>query len=356
MKRKLLEHAFSVVLITVVLVGAVAGIGWYERNARASEKEKTEVFGELAFVNFNDPFDRALLEDVANVYYPGQHDRNETALAEIASSHEQALAKKLTSSHESERLNIAKAGELLGMYLSFLIVYAVVIALTYYGVHTIGVWRFCLKRRELEQTQLSFFQKVLRLGRSTLGVAATFVLFSPAYVIAYALKTRLNTDTSLFMAVLALVSNGLLIVYSNKFYAFLTSESRKGYVETAYVKNLNHSYDPHASDGIPYRWIFRMRKRFDGHVFDHIYRNASFQYLPTLKEQASFLITGLIIIEMALNIHGHLSYEMLRQLLYKNYDIVIATILLVFYTVKATEVFSDVMSHRIAVGYENTDS
>ena len=44
---------------------------------------------------------------------------------------------------------------------------------------------------------------------------------------------------------------------------------------------------------------------------------------------------------MALNIHGHLSYEMLRQLLYKNYSIVAVIILMIFYTVKGTEVVAD---------------
>ena len=54
-----------------------------------------------------------------------------------------------------------------------------------------------------------------------------------------------------------------------------------------------------------------------------------------------FLITGLIIIEMALNIHGYLNYKMLRQMLYKNYDVVIVIILSIFYTVKITEMLTD---------------
>jgi ABC-type dipeptide/oligopeptide/nickel transport system permease component len=91
-------------------------------------------------------------------------------------------------------------------------------------------------------------------------------------------------------------------------------------------------------------------------VFDHIFKNAQFQYLSTLKEQASFLITGLIIIEMALNIHGHLSYELLRQLLYKNYSIVTVIILGIFYTVKLTEIATDYFIHRQTLRYENRES
>ncbi len=58
------------------------------------------------------------------------------------------------------------------------------------------------------------------------GVAYT-ILFAPAYVIAYSFKTRIDTDSLLFMIVLGVVSNGLLINYANKFYAFLAAESRK---------------------------------------------------------------------------------------------------------------------------------
>ena len=155
------------------------------------------------------------------------------------------------------------------------------------------------------------------------------------------------------MVLLGIVSNGLLIMYTNKFYAFLVAESRKGYVETAIVKNLKNSYQTHTSDGISNNEIFRLVKRFDGHVFGHIFKNARFQYLSTIKEQASFLITGLIIIEMALNIHGHLNYEMLRQILYKNYDIVIVIVLGIFYTVKLTEIMTDYIKHKESLKYEN---
>ena len=56
---------------------------------------------------------------------------------------------------------------------------------------------------------------------------------------------------------------------------------------------------------------------------------------------------------MALNLHGYLSYEMLRQLLYKNYDIVIVIILAIFITVKATEIFVDFLIEREMQKYEN---
>jgi hypothetical protein len=240
------------------------------------------------------------------------------------------------------------------MYGKFVVVYIIVMVLTYYGVQTVAVWRYCRRRAALERAGFGSPLGLLKRALGAFGRAvASFVLFCPAYVIAYSLRTELNTETVVFMTLLCVVSNGLLITYANKFYAFLVAEGRKGYVETALVKNLKRTYDPHAKQGIPLKAILRLRKRFDGHVFGHIFNNARYQYLSTVKEQASFLITGLIITEMALNIHGYLSYEMLRQLLYRNYAVVIVIVLGIFYTVKVTEIVVDILVHRASLRYAN---
>ena len=44
---------------------------------------------------------------------------------------------------------------------------------------------------------------------------------------------------------------------------------------------------------------------------------------------------------------------MLRQLLYRNYDIVVVIILGIFYTVKITEILIDILVHREQVKYSN---
>jgi len=228
--------------------------------------------------------------------------------------------------------------------------------LTYYGVQTLAVYRFTSKRRHRTVKAATVGAKLRRGLAVCVNGFATFVLFCPAYVIAYSIRTEFNTDTVIFLVLLGVVSNGVLITYANKFHAFLVAESRKGYVDTAVVKNLDNTYAHHDTLGIPLAAIVRPVKSFEGHVFDHIFKNAQFQYLSTLKEQASFLITGLIIIEMALNIHGHLSYELLRQLLYKNYSIVAVIILEIFYTVKMTDIVTDYIIHRQSLRYENKAS
>jgi len=353
MRAKLLEHVLSMAFVTIVLLTALFAVRSASTLVISKEKARVSAYGDLGFVDFKDPFHKALLKDVINVYYPDQYDTNTVIVNSILAGREKEFTDKIQKSYIEEKLSVPKVLQLVGMYFKFLLVYIVVMLLTYYGVQTLAVYRFVKKKQRLLQHDQTFLKKLTH-GVKTLGTTAVyFVLFSPAYVIAYSIRTEFNTDTIIFMALLGVISNGLLATYMNKFYAFLLSESRKGYVDTAIVKNLNNAYGQHEKGGISYGEIFRPVKTFKGHVFDHIYKNARNQYLSTVKEQASFLISGLIIIEMALNIHGHLSYELLRQLLYKNYDIVIVIVLFIFYTVKGTEVFVDLLMNKEEKKYEN---
>lgn len=359
MKSRIIEHITSIILVSGVLLALL----FIAQRAKATPErginDQVREFSALSFVNAGQPFDRALLADVLDLYYPGQHDMNAATAAAVEQYQQKSLSRAMQESHVKERLTAAKLGQLCGMYVSFALIYLLVLVLTYYGVQTIGVWRFVHKKRHAWSDSAvnarGWKPRLGRIAASTARVAGSFVLFCPAYVIAYSIRSEFGTDTVPFMVLLAVISNGLLLVYSNKFYAFLVSESRKGYVETALVKNLNASYEHTGDDGIPYGAIFAVRKRFTGHVFNQIFRNARHQYFSSVKEQASFLISGLIIIEMALNIHGHLNYEMLRQILYGNFDIVIAIILGIFYTVKATEIGVDILVNRETKKYANAD-
>jgi len=241
--------------------------------------------------------------------------------------------------------------------------------LTYYGAKTIGTYRFFRSRREFDRggPALSrFIRGSLPVGGWLRASAASLpgaivrtvaygALFSPAYVIAYALKTTVDTGSAVFMILLAVVSNGLLITYANRFTTFLTHESRRGYVETAMVKGLQpmHAGGRHR---IGLAVIVQPVKRFRGHVFQHVYMNARYQYIPTVKEQASFMITGLIIIEMALNIQGRLGYELLQNVLYRDYQIVAFIVLAIFAVVKVTEIVVDVWHQKETRRFDNRPS
>lgn len=357
MKNKILEHFYGVIFVSVLLIGALLVYNSVQKNQVLTRNQEQHSFLDLPITNINDAFQRSLAEDVMNIYYPDRAQHNDSLFSELLLLKESQYSTKQQRLHDSQSLSPGKLLSLLGMYLNFVLVYAIVMFLTYYGVQTIALFRFMRHRAKvdppLSDTKTPFKNTLLRILIAFLKIIAYGILFSPAYVIAYSIRTEFNTDSSIFMILLGVVSNGLLITYSNKFYTFLQSEYHKGYVENALVKNLSSVFKLDVKSGISLRSLLHPIKKFDGHLLDHIYRNAQMQYIATIKEQASFLITGLIIIEMALNIHGHLTYEMLRQILYKNYDIVIVIILGIFYAVKATDIITDYLLHREHLKYEN---
>ena len=375
-KKKIFEHLLSIILITSLL-GSFLYLTIEDKNLqKAQSNEKIEPYLSLSFIDFDNPFDRALLIDVLNTYEPGQQSSHESLIRTIEQYRKVNLIEGLEETYRREQLSTDKWQQLLLMYAKFILIYVFVMILTYYGVQTFGTLRFIRTQQNHKSHLQSFlqqlftipelkrfkgylkyyFQAVLHLVKAIIIALIYLVLFAPAYVIAYSLKTQFNTDTILFMIILAIISNGLLITYTNKFYSFLVTENRKGYVQTAIVKNLDTSYASKKKSGLSYASIFNFRKHFSNHIFQHIFINARYQYLQTIKEQASFLISGLIIIEMALNIQGHFSYELLKQLLYKNYDIVVVIILGIFYIVKLTEIFTDWITHKEALKYENIET
>jgi hypothetical protein len=256
------------------------------------------------------------------------------------------------------------------MYVQFAGVFILVIILTYHAARVAAVYKF-MKRKQGRHSYLDEAARLLglpRTGNARSGVIAkcsvlilkavlkgmtSFVVFSPAYVIAYAFKTELDSDSLLFMVLLAVVSNGLLVNYANKFYTFLVHESRKGYVETAAAKGLDASYTFPPGLRQRARALFTPLRAYSHHIFSHVYMNACFQYISAVKEQAAFLITGLIIIEMALNIQGHLCYELLQSILFKDYEATTAIVIGIFLLVKITELTVDAWYYRESQRYEN---
>ncbi|HMA65934.1 MAG: hypothetical protein ACM31E_05490 [Fibrobacterota bacterium] len=358
MKNKLIEHIAGIAFVTVLIVILMFVFSAMRKNEETYAGSRVKEFLDIKIQNPDDRFQRALLKDAMNIFYPDRAELNDTLVSEILTIKGDQFNKRIQSTNTKKSLSASVFLELTGLYLKFLFIYIVVMILTYYGVQTLGTWRFV---REKHKEHLSIHNPELyhknrfsfaTIAFNLLKTFAYLILFSPAYVIAYSIRTEFNTDSIFFMIFLGVISNGLLMMYTNKFHAFLVSESRKGYVDTARVKNLNEEFTI-SHQGIPLTSLLHPFKKFKGHLFEHIFRNAHFQYLSTIKEQASFLITGLVIIEMALNIQGHFNYELLRQLLFQNYSIVLVIVAMIFYTVKFTEIVTDYLIHREIKRYEN---
>jgi ABC-type dipeptide/oligopeptide/nickel transport system permease component len=322
----------------------------------------------LDSVDLGNSLHKALLRDVlGDLYRVSDH-----SLDSLMSAIENARIRQFTDptqklGGERKVLSWATLLPLLPMYATFVGVYAIVLVLLYVAGRALAIWRFVTwkqgrssyVRRYIERVRTGGISAALRRldlpVKALLRGASYFVLFAPAYVIAYGLRTRVDTENVLFLVVLAVLTNGLLINYANNFFSLMVAESRKGYVQTAIVKGLRSSFDWNLRQGLPFIVIFFPLRHVEGHVFRDIYRNTRLQFLSALKEHAAFLITGLMIIEMALNIRGHLCYTLLQHILYGESELAIVIALGIFFVVKATEVMVDIWQVYALRKYENAD-
>lgn len=369
MQPRILEHILSILIVALAFGVLTTIVTRNERLQQAEHLKSVEPYLHLDSVDLGDPLHRSLFKETLELFFPNRRVENEALLRSIDSIRQiQFTSQVYKTGGEPRGLSGAKLLRLGSMYGKFIAIYLIVILLSYHAGKSLAILRFVREKQhrpshlgELVQhvrrnakRDISFYLRtVLLMLKAILVVLAYAVLFAPAYVIAYSIRSGFDTGSSLFMIVLGVISNGSLITYANKFYTFLVTEDRKGYVQTALVKNLDASYAWGTPDGVPYTAVLRPNTLFASHVFRHVYLNARYQYLPSLKEHASFLITGLIIIEMALNIRGHLGYEMLQNILYEQYDVVASIIIGIFLIVKVTEIVVDLWFHHESAKYEN---
>lgn len=363
---RLLIHGAGIVLMAVIFWIFISAVEISRIESKKSDRE-IQKYLDLSKIDFGNPLDRALFRESLDVFYNGQTHRNDSLLTAIDNLRQRQFsdpAYKTGGNHDG--LTWSMAGKLSGMYLQFLAIYGIVLVIIYLLAQRIAVYRFIKMKQHRESYLTQAFELINSIHADRIGSTwwnafgklgflflkallkgmLLMLLFSPAYVIAYSVKTTIDTSSILFMILLGIISNGVLILTANKFFTFLVGESKKGYVQTAVAKNLHASYEWDAPEGIPPRTLLKIKHGFRSHVFQPIFFNARFQFIPALKEHASFLITGLIIIEMALNIQGHFCYELLQQILYRQYDIAAFIIFGIFLTVKVTEIAIDVWEHK----------
>ena len=347
MRRRLRDHLLSLLVVAVTFAVAVMLAGRDTDAGRQARDRLIAPYLRIDGLEPGDPLHRALLRGALSEAYPDRPAYADSVMRALELHMvEQFTTTSMKTGARQPGLTAAKILRILPMYAEFILVYVIALVLTYYGAKTIGTYRFIRSQRAFG---------LASLPGAVLRTLAYVALFSPAYVIAYALKTTVDTGSVVFMILLAVVSNGLLITYANRFTTFLMHESRRGYVETAMVKGLL----PIHAEGrqhIGLSAIIQPVKKFRGHVFQHVYMNARYQYIPTVKEQASFMITGLIIIEMALNIQGRLGYELLQNVLYHDYQVVAFIVLAIFAVVKVTEIIVDLWHQRETRRFDNRPS
>jgi hypothetical protein len=366
LSRVILEHFSAVLVVGAALALVPALMHRNEAASRVAPDPRIERYLSIDSVDLSRPLDRAILRDALGVFrVPGAG--NVDSLMRVIENARLArfTDPSLKTGGGREVLSLESARTLVPMYTVFLLVFCTVMVFTYFAARSLAVWKFIAWKQgrtsylrrycaavEARGLAGAFFRADLLLKAVLKGVAS-LLLFAPAYVIAYSFRTSLDTESMFFLVPLAVISNGVLVNYANHLYTLLVAESRKGYVQTAIVKGLASSYGWDARDGLRRSALLFPVRGSRGHVFRDIYRNARLQFIPSMKEHAAFVVTGIVIIEMALNIKGHLCYALLQHMLYREYDIAVAIVFAIFFTVKLAEAFVDLWHAVETRRYEN---
>jgi len=362
------------VLVGTILALFSTAVIRHEEGLRERDRALFGPLLSIPAVDLGNPLHVAMLKETLRLRTPASPARADSIVTALLEYRQRMFTDPLLKTGGGRR---PVSGPLLlrlgWMYVQFLLVFAVAMFLSYYGARSLAVYRFVSRKRGRPGTLQRVQDLVQRLraggpaaqpGRALLDAGAALgsacvrvlvgcVMFAPGFVVAYAIRTRIDTSSSVALVLLAVMTNGLLVNSANRLYTLLVAESRKGYVLTAIVKNLHASYQHGVAGGVSWRAIVQPRRLEASHVFHHIYVNARYQYVPAIKEHAAFLVTGLIILEMALNIQNHLGYELLQAILFRDVSLVAVIVFGIYLLVKATEVLVDVWFHIMSRRYEN---
>jgi hypothetical protein len=362
----ILEHLSAVLAVGLALVAVSVFMRRNEAASMPHADPRIERYLAIDSVDLATPLDRALFRDALGVFHPSgvrdidslMHVIEDTRLARFTDPSRKTGGGRAMLTWESGMAIVP-------MYTVFLLVFFTVLMFTYFAARALAVWKFIAWKQGRASYLRRFLASVESRGlagaisradllvRAVLKGIASLLLFAPAYVIAYSFRTSLDTESVLFLIPLAVISNGILVNYANHLYVLLVAESRKGYVETAVVKGLACSYAWDVPGGLRRTALLFPVRGARGHVFRDIYRNARLQFIPSMKEHAAFVVTGIVIIEMALNIKGHLCYALLQHMLFREFDIAIAIVFAIFFTVKLTEAFVDLWHSIETRKYDN---
>ncbi|MGA9121358.1 MAG: hypothetical protein WB699_18465 [Bacteroidota bacterium] len=367
MSSRLVEHGLSVVLVGLVFFALLSWQGNTQREERTARDAAVRPYLSMDSVDFANPYHRELFRETVEAFYPSRNDLGDSLLASIDAYRTEKFTNVAFKSGGARSMSAGDVWRIAWMYLQFVVVFVCSLLLTAFGGRAIAVCRFVIRKQGAGSAGLRILRRligadpkhpvrwVLALLASLGAVVAAFVFFSPAYVVAYALKGRMETNSEVFLLLLAVLTNGALINYADRYLLLLSAASKEGFVDTAIAKNLSTVWSWNTPQGIPWRSLLRPQHATPVHVFRHIALQAEFHHRTALKEHAAFLITGLIIIEMALNIQGQLGYELLQNILYGRYDIVATILFGMFLLIKATAFIIDLRADHDQKKYANAE-
>ncbi len=321
-------------------------------------------------LDINSTYDRLIFEDaVENVLKENPTEKEELITSLNEFTEEKYTNKKLKTGDRRESLSFSTLPGILWKFIKFLLLFAIVEFSIFYLSERLALIKFYLVKekknsfgrllvQKMAERKNYYIKEKIDWTKTVLlfiGMLGRFfgylVLFSPVYVIAYILKFNSENITFIWSFVFGIFTNGVLIAAVNKFYHLLVTESKRGYVETATVKNVPLFPDENLKGLL--KILLLKNGNFGETIVTQIFASAHIQFVPSFKEVSHFVITGLIIIEMALNIQSGVFYQMMRSFLFAEYDILFFILFLVFATVKFVDAAIELYAVRESGKYEN---
>jgi hypothetical protein len=354
-KKEIREHFIGLAFFTALFAALIFFVSGSENENKFSEIKSLLTAAEL---NPENELDAATLLDAIKNYYKNS-PKADALIAEYFAYKEFLLtARENKSGADVRSLDFSLALSLLGKAALFAFYFALIGFLLFYLSESFALLKFKRKncgagkqQKKAEKENAQIMNLLKKAGEIILAAAGYFILFSPVYLIGYLFKFNYENVTFFSYVILSVFTNGVLITSANKFYRLLESESVKGYVETAKIKGVN--YDCSADGKITATRIFSPFKFFGEHILTQIYKSAHLQYLSAFKEIARFQITGMIIVELALNLQNGIFYELLKALKGKETAVAIFILMLVFFVVKASDIVTDYLFLKENAKYEN---
>lgn len=337
MKNQWIQHG----ILTGIILGILLIVGYIlEIKGRPQEFQKIEKYENILSIEGFQPTVQLHRQILSAIIEDAKGDSIEADmvskewLSAFDEYRENYIRYQLNKQLMTARKLSVSGWEFVGMWFYFFFGFIVVFCFAFYLGIRISVYRFFrLKQRRVRW--LERFQNhswnwktnyvkdghyLLKwLGLGWLKSIGFLIVFSPAYVVAYSFRSSIDVDHLVYFILLGIFTNGVLATVQQRFYSLLVTESKKGYVETARVKNLSEEWVLSQTSFVSWKQLFHPMPTFKGHVFQHMYNNAWLQFTGTIRQQSAMIISGLMIIEMALNIQGRISYELMQSFLFGQY-------------------------------------
>src|SRR5437867_653927 len=142
MKSRLMEHTLSILLVSFAFVGLVSVIQQKEASRLAARMASIEPYLRLDSIDFGNPLHAALFRETLNIFRPGSPAKNDSLLQALLNFRQEQFTNKAYKTGGEERgLTGTRLLKLGNMYLQFMLIYVIVMILSYHASQSLAIFR-----------------------------------------------------------------------------------------------------------------------------------------------------------------------------------------------------------------------